>query len=129
MQQVGTEIQSQQVKFLTESEKHEAIIHINSLQQIIIAAYSSHASFPHKIRAGNTPTKPLPEDAHRSVRGHLNIGLIHKHSLETGVRIAACQDLLVEFKYFMQVGHGVLEKRQQLWQAEMGHLQRTTGFS
>ena len=50
------------------------------------------------------------------------IGLVHKHSLEAGVRVAACQDLLIELKDLMEVRHGVFEQRQQLRQAEMGHL-------
>lgn len=54
------------------------------------------------------------------------IGLVHKHSLETGVRVAARQDLLIKLKNLMQVRHGVFEQRQQLWQAEMGHLRQDT---
>lgn len=50
-----------------------------------------------------------PEDAHRSIGRHLNVGLIHKHCLKTGVWIAASQDLLVELKNLMKVRHGVFE--------------------
>lgn len=52
----------------------------------------------------------------------MNISLVHKHSLEAGIRVAACQDFLIELKNLMQVGHRVFEQREQLWQAEMGHL-------
>lgn len=52
----------------------------------------------------------------------MHIGLVHKHRLEAGVRVAACQNLLVELKDLMQVRHGVFEQWQQLWQAEVGHL-------
>lgn len=68
----------------------------------------------------------LPEDAHGGVGRHLNVSLVNKHRLETGVRIAARQDLLVELKDLVQVGHGVFEQREQLRQAEVGHLVRTT---
>lgn len=67
-------------------------------------------------------TKKIPEDAHGSVGGHLHVGFVHKHSLETRIRVAAGQYLLVELENFMEVRHGVLEQRQQLWQAEMGDL-------
>lgn len=50
------------------------------------------------------------------------IGLVHKHSLKTGIRVAACQDLFIELEYLVQIRHGVFEQWQQLWQAEMGHL-------
>lgn len=66
--------------------------------------------------------KKIPEDAHGSIGGHLHIGFVHKHSLETRIRVAAGQYLLVELKNFMEVRHGVFEQWQQLWQAEMGDL-------
>ena len=50
------------------------------------------------------------------------VGLVHIHGLETGIRVAAGQDLLIELENLMQVRHGVFEQRQELWQAEMGHL-------
>lgn len=68
----------------------------------------------------------LREDAHGSICGHLDIGFVHKHSLEAGIRVAACQDLLIELKNLMKVRHGVFEQWQQLWQAEMGHLMGST---
>lgn len=66
----------------------------------------------------------LPENAHRGVSRHLHVGFVHKHSLETGVRVSAGQDLLVKLKDLVQEGHGVLEQRQQLRQAEVRHLSR-----
>lgn len=64
----------------------------------------------------------LPEDAHGSIGGHLYVGFVHKHSLETRIRVAACEDLLIELKNLMEVRHRVFEQWQQLWQTEMGHL-------
>ncbi len=43
----------------------------------------------------------LPEDTHRSIGGQLDIGLIHKHSLEAGIGVATRQNLLIELKNLM----------------------------
>lgn len=67
-------------------------------------------------------TLPSPENAHGGVGGDLCVGLVHKYGLKAGVRVAAGQDFLIELKHLVQVGHGVLEQREQLRQAEMSHL-------
>lgn len=68
------------------------------------------------------PTLSLPENAHRSISGHLHVGFVHKDSLETGVGVTARQDLLVKLKDLVQERHWVFEQRQQLRQAEVCHL-------
>ena len=64
----------------------------------------------------------IPEYGHGGIGGGVDVGLIHKHLFVARIRVTDRHHLLKELKDLVEEGDGLTQDRQEVRQAEVGHL-------